>query len=66
MKVIFDPPEDCQNGEDGHTEFMSRCEGCVRLANMVYRKRGPRGAFHKGHVVACNRLCGEPLARAQK
>jgi len=30
-------------GEDGTTEFMSRCERCGRLANMVYRRPRPEG-----------------------
>lgn len=50
------------HGEDGVTEFVAKCEVCGRLGNMVYRKRGPRGAILKGHVVACNRLCGEEAA----
>lgn len=65
MKIIWDAPGESENGEDGVTEYVSKCEGCSKLGNMVYRKRGPRGAFLKGHVIACNRLCGEPLARAQ-
>lgn len=65
MNVILDPPEECLNGECGHTEFVERCEVCGRLANMVYQKVGPRGAIRKGKfVIACSRLCGEPAAGA--
>ena len=49
-------------GEDGTTEFMARCDGCGRLANMVYRRRGPRGGLRTGYVVACSRSCGEEAA----
>jgi hypothetical protein len=49
-------------GEDGTTEFVSRCERCGRLANMVYRRRGPRGGLRAGYVVACSRACGEEAA----
>jgi len=68
MRLIFDPPEDCLNGEDGHTEFVTLCEVCGKYANMVYRKRGPRGAILKGHVIACSRACGETahIARREK
>jgi len=49
-------------GEDGTTEFVSRCERCGRLANTVYRRRGPRGGLRARHVVACSRACKEEAA----
>jgi len=49
-------------GEDGTTEFMARCERCGRLANMVYRRLGPRCGLRAGYVVACSRACGEEAA----
>lgn len=58
-KIIIDPPEECQNGECGHTEFIARCEVCGRLANMAYQKVGPRGGTKKGFAIACSREHGE-------
>jgi len=49
-------------GEDGTTEFVSRCERCGRLANIVYRRCGPRGGPRAGYLVACSRACGEEAA----
>ena len=64
MNIIWnDPPGPGDCGEDGVTEFVSRCDVCGKgLGNLVYRKRGARGAIIKGHVIACSRLCGEEAA----
>ena len=64
MDIILDPPEDCQNGECGHTQYVTLCEAkyCGRYANMAYQKIGPRGGAKKGYAVACSRACGEALA----
>lgn len=58
-----DPPEPGPNGEDGVTQFVSRCTLHGKAANMVYRNRGPRGAYLKGHVIGCCKDCGETAAR---
>ena len=67
MKVIWnDPPVPGTNGEDGVTEFVTRCKTHGRYANMVYRMRGPRGAILKGWVVGCNKECGEAASGGRK
>lgn len=59
IRVIWTSPEESVVGEDGYTEFLTRCTLHGRLANMVWKKRGPRGGIRPGFVIGCTRECGE-------